>query len=321
MENAPLVWVLQGKREGDNAQARELARRLGWPFVTRTLSYRANHALPNLLKGPGLATINMQASDTLRAPWPDLVIGSGKRMVPIGCWIKAQSGGKAKFIAIGRPRAPLHWFDLVITTPQYGLPAAGNLIEMPLPFAVPVVPDAEELAKWRVEFEKLPRPWIGVLVGGPSHPHRLEAASALALAARINQGASASVLVSTSPRTPGFVAEVLASEIPRAKFIYRWSKSDANPHQAILALADRFLVTSDSVSMAAEAIATGKPVDIFQLPRSPLAFTWSARRGLPAWLARHGIMSPPRDNRLISLEGEGNADGVLARIRDLMAGR
>ena len=44
-----------------------------------------------------------------------------------------------------------------------------------------------------------------------------------------------------------------------------WDGKRKNPYFGILAHADSLIVTGDSVNMVSEAIATGKPVYIFQL--------------------------------------------------------
>ena len=44
-----------------------------------------------------------------------------------------------------------------------------------------------------------------------------------------------------------------------------WDGTGANPYLGYLALADAIVVTSDSVSMASEAVSTGKPVYVFDL--------------------------------------------------------
>ena len=98
-----------------------------------------------------------------------------------------------------------------------------------------------------------------------------------------------------SPRTEYDVLDVLASHLENcsAKF-YSWNHS-ANPYQATLVLADRIVVTSDSMSMVGEAIFSGKPVSIFRLPVSWLFPSWSAKRGLAAWLSRQGLLQAPRN--------------------------
>jgi hypothetical protein len=74
----------------------------------------------------------------------------------------------------------------------------------------------------------------------------------------------------------------------------------ANPYLAFLGVADRIVVTADSASMLADAVSTGKPVEIFALPTRRGRLRDVARRlvwrgGLPGpMVARLGIR-PPRD--------------------------
>jgi uncharacterized protein len=176
------IWVLLGQRTGDNAQAlavgHAVAEAVGGEVVAKPLAYNSHYRTPNLLLGATLRSLAPEARDRLRAPWPDLVVGVGRRSVPVARWIRAQSGGSAKLVQVGRPRAPLAWFDLVVTTPQYRLPEAANVLHLLLPpLPLPAL-DPGELARWRDAFAGLPRPWIGVLVGGARAPYRFDAEAA-----------------------------------------------------------------------------------------------------------------------------------------------
>lgn len=319
--HSPRVWVLVGGRTGDNAQARELARRLGWPHEIRQLGYNPLRALPNLLLGASLAALDRRASDRLAPPWPDLVIGVGRRSVSVARWIQRQSGRTAKLVQIGRPRAPLAWFDLVLTTPQYGLPPSPNVIELPLPLVSPPGLPESDLENWRVRFAELPRPWTGVLVGGSRYPFLFTPRHAERLAARLaEEGGTA--LVSTSPRTGRSAAAALRSRLPAGAFIHEWSRAGPNPHQAILCLADRFVVTSDSISMMAEAAATGKPVEMFEVGHWPSVISWDARQGFGAYLARHGLLVPPRRAGAVRpVTDESAIAHAVSRVKELVAAR
>jgi uncharacterized protein len=103
-----------------------------------------------------------------------------------------------------------------------------------------------------------------------------------------------------SPRSEKNAHQIIARQVTVPHCVYPWTPDGDNPYQAALALADKFVVTSDSVSMISEALSTGKPVSLFMLPVSPLQIRWEARRGLAAWLAREGILQPPRDISRIS---------------------
>jgi len=313
------TWVLQGAHAGDNAQARALAHLLGVEITLKQLYFTHFRHVPNVLLRASLANFDRARSAPLSPPYPDLVIAVGRRSVPVARWIKTQSGGKTRLVHIGRPRAPSAWFDLLITTPQYGLPPAPNVIELPLPLTQERQVSDEERALWSERFAHLPRPWTGVLVGGSRFPSVLGVEGARSLGKAISD-LPGSALISTSPRTSRQEVDALAAALTSNHYLHRWVRGGENPHQAILALADRFLVTSDSISMLAEAFATGRPVERFQLARSPLGISWSAKSGFAAWLARNGLVSPPRDPDRVKLPDKAIADWeIVERIESLMS--
>ena len=288
------IWILQGAHAGDNAQARAVARLVEGESVLKQLVFNPLYHMPNVLQGDLLLSLDRAKSDRLEPPWPDLVIAAGRRTVPAARWIKAQSQGHAKLVQIGRPRAPLAWFDLVVTSPQYGLPAGSNILHTLLPPTQLEPPDAAELEHWRAAFAALPRPWIGVLVGGATKFHRFDAQAARELAHDASAFArreGGSLLVSTSPRTDADAVTALQAGITVPSHVHRWRKGGANPHQAIIALADRFIATSDSASMMAEASLTGKPLYLFEVPPR----RWRPRLHLGEYAARIGLKTPPRE--------------------------
>lgn len=303
-----LIWVLQTARAGDNAQVLEIARRLGGDLVVKKVSFNALHHLPNWMSGASLASLAPEARRQFVAPWPDLVIAAGKRTVPVVRWIRAASEGRTKLVQIGRPRAALAHFDLVISTPQYGLPQLPNVVALALPFASPLPVSPQEIAYWTEEWKNLARPWVMVSVGAGKFPQRLGEGEIHGLGARLS-GLGASLIVIASPRTKQNTLPALAEHLAScsAKF-HPWS-SGANPYQAALVLADRIVVTSDSMSMVGEAVNSGKPVSIFQLPVSRLFPSWSAQRGIAAWLSRHGLLQAPRNMTAVidSLIAQGYA--------------
>jgi hypothetical protein len=66
--------------------------------------------------------------------------------------------------------------------------------------------------------------------------------------------------------TPAAAIRVLREDLGVPTHFYAWQPGAAdNPYFGYLALADAFIVTADSVSMLAEACATGKPLYLFDL--------------------------------------------------------
>ena len=291
IEVPPSVWVLLGDKAGDNAQAIAVAEALGWPYQAKQLRWNRFSCISNALLGSSLANLDHSRSDRLQPPWPDLVIGVGRRSVPAARWIRRRSGGRAKLVRIGRPRAALALFDLVVTTPQYGLPERPNVLQLSLPLiALDRGRMGDAARAWETRLAHLPRPWYALLVGGRSDPFTVTEEAgrqAAMLVERAAAEAGGSVLVSTSRRTPAAVVEQIAAVLQRPHHLHRWREQDPdNPYLAYLVLADAIYVTSDSATMLAEAYATGKPVRVLTMPLRRRSWLIRALRVFPRWVAR-----------------------------------
>jgi hypothetical protein len=189
---------------------------------------------------------------------------------PVCRWIRQQAGGRVKHVHIGRPWARLEHFDLVITTPQYRLPAHPNVLQNNLTLhRITEARLSEAAAQWTPHFAQLPRPYIAVIIGGNSGPYvfdRLAAQSLAREASAMANRSGGSLLISTSARTPDTAIAVLSANLHCAHHLFRWTPNAIdNPYFGYLALADAIIVTGDSVAMLTEACATRKPVYIFDL--------------------------------------------------------
>lgn len=258
---ARTVWILTHSRLGDRQQMEKLAAALGWPFVVKHLVFRP----PNVPFLAGLL-LDRGASDALAEPWPDLVLCGEARTSVIALDLKRRSGGRIKIVCLGRPAGDPSQFDLVLTTAQYRLPKAANIVELALPLVVeaPILPSGSGLADFA-------RPVTTVLVGGAAVPERLDGTTASSLARDLlmrQQKTGGTLLIVTSPRTGVEAGEALARAIPSPHVVHLWRKGEDNPYRQFLALADDVVVTSDSVSMVADALAAGKRASVYRLPRS-----------------------------------------------------
>jgi mitochondrial fission protein ELM1 len=324
------IWLLQGKLAGDNAQVQALgdflAAERGWSIEVKPISSDLRQAGKQLF--PRMPKLSHFAASGMAAPWPDLVIACGSTPCVIARWIKQRSGGRTVHVQLGRIRALPHDIDLIVETAQYGVPPTSNMVTLTLPFVRrDPARQAAALAEWQPKLAALPRPWLGVLVGGPASPIRFggeEAAGLLRRVAELHRSLGGSVLVALGQRTPLSVREIVEAGMTRQAGPYRlfgWpppAPPAANPYPALLALCDRFLVTSDSASMIADAGITDKPLELFMLPESHGLVSWRglglsidtrrrarARAGLPAdaldrfrdFLVRNRLMIPYRDMR------------------------
>jgi hypothetical protein len=264
------VWAVASYRAGENSQISGLANRLGGSVATKRLRYNARAGLLGLMRIASRGGIDASGSDDLAPPWPDIVISAGLKNEPVCRWIRARSGGRTRLVFLGRTWARRSAFDLVVTTPQYRLPREANVVHN-LMTQHGVVPGrlAADRDRWESRFAGLSRPILGVLIGGDSGPYVLGPRAARRLAEKISAIVGAhggSAIVTTSSRTRPEVADILESTLKVPAVVHRYRPGDPdNPYFAILALANAFVVTSDSVAMLSEAAATGRPVHIFDL--------------------------------------------------------
>ena len=297
--------MLAAPGAGDNRQLETLVEVLDADARWIDQIHPISTVLRDRLVGLRARTLPQSKRERYAPPWPDLVLIAGGRAVIDARRIRHASGGKSRVVCLGRPWAPLDWFDLVITTPQYRLPAADNVITLDLPLNLPPAVGEEELAWWRGEFDALPRPMLGVLLGGDSGSYRFDAVCAERIAKSINElavRAGGSAVVVGSPRTSAAALAAIEKRLDVPGQMHRWAPQAANPYGALLRLADAVLVTGDSASMLAEACNSGKPVamlDLDERPRSRLnrtlrALTPALSRTMQALTAR-GLWVPARD--------------------------
>jgi len=280
----PRTWLVVGEKQGDNAQVRAVAAALGWPVEERRVAMRAQWVRGKPRVEPSLAHLDPERSERLEPPWPDLLITIGRRLSMVALWVREQSRGHTRIVLIGKPRRFARRFDLIVASAQYRISRRHNVLQLGLPLmrvdqrAVAAAADA-----WRARLASLPRPLTALLVGGPTKPVRFDASVARALGEQVGELVSrsgGSLYVTTSRRTPPDLADALAAALPREAALFRW-KPDAtdNPYHALLGAADRFVVTSDSVTMMLEVARLGRPIAIFCLPPAHASFWQALGRG------------------------------------------
>ena len=285
----PRVWLVIGDKAGDNAQLEVVRERLGWPVEYRRLAFKPRYVKGKPLFRASLHHVDLAGSDPLRPPWPDVVFTIGRRPSMAALWIKAQSGGHTRVVQFGRPKRWLHRFDLIVAPAQYAVPDAPNVLNITLPL---MRADPDRLAQareaWQERLAGLPRPLIAVLVGGSTNPFRMDAEVVQALLAEAERyaGPEGTLYISTSRRTPDSAAEALEALKPQNARLYRWGDPGSdNPYYGLLAHADAFLVTGDSISMLTEVTRLGRPLAIYPLPQTDAAGKYLVRAG--TWLTRH----------------------------------
>src|SRR5581483_6049110 len=266
--------------------------------------YNVFNRCPNLFLGASILGVDPRCSSPLTPPWPGLVLAASRRSAPVARWIRKQSGGRARLVHLLHTQAPLHVFDLIVTTPQYRLPERPNILHNTAPLNR-IAPDrlAAAAAQWQPRLAELPRPYTALLAGGNSSAYEFDAETATRLGQQASAHARAtggSLLVSTSPRTPAAAAETLFATLDCPAHRYRWRPNDENnPYFGYLALADSFIVTVDSASQVVEACQMRKPVFVFDWPPRAVS-RFRAEGSFRRWLEHYkyqphdpGQLAPP----------------------------
>ncbi len=272
MTAAPIIWVLLDSRPGTANQALAVAESLGLPFISKNLEYSWLANLPNaVLCGLSIFSKNCLAlsnPDILNEPFPDLIISAGRRAAFVAAWVKRYRAPRAKIAQIMDPGLCCDQFDLLaipahddFTRPHKNIiRTIGN----PHRLSPQKLSDAKQ--QWQNQFASLPAPRIGVLLGGESKGRGLTENLAIDLLRQANRLANsqkASLLISTSRRTPVSIAGKISSLITVPYYFYGWNKGGENPYAGILAWVDAIIVTGDSTGMMTEACSTGKSIYIY----------------------------------------------------------
>ncbi|MBP5352768.1 MAG: mitochondrial fission ELM1 family protein [Alphaproteobacteria bacterium] len=269
---AKTLWVLLDNRRGSVGQALGVVDALDKSLVTvveKKIEYNNWAALPNFIRGRTLIGLTEQSKQTIREPFPDMVLSISRRTVPVARYIKKMSP-KTKLIQLMHPgEIGIEDFSLIIV-PEHDrhkrqLPTMKYIVGCPHRITPEYLAPAK--AKWQAKFADLPHPITALIVGGAikGKPFSLANANALVKSVQVlKRNMGGSLLITTSRRT-GHEAQnsIIQGLYSIPQYTYLWGDTGDNPYAGFLACADNIIVTGDSVSMCCEATGTGKPVYIF----------------------------------------------------------
>jgi mitochondrial fission protein ELM1 len=265
----PLIWLVISDKGGDNSQLAMVSNALGLPVVTKTVLPKPQYVLGKPFFRPSVHHLDLERSDKLEAPWPDLILTIGRRPGMASLWIQKQSGFKSKIVLLGRPKRFHKRFSLIITPSQYQVPDDPCMINLKLPlFNIDREAINREGEAWKDRLAELPRPITALMVGGKTDPFCFDAQTAMALMTAVKQQtAEGTLYISTSRRTLPEVTEVIRQQMPANGKLFCWGDDSCdNPYRPLLSQADNFVVTGDSVSMMVEVAQMEKPLAIYALP-------------------------------------------------------
>lgn len=258
---SPICWVMTEGIAGTENQCLGVAEAMGLTPIIKRIQLRApwKQLSPWLSFGHGYALAT--GSDPITAPYPDIVIASGRKAIGMARYIKRQS--PRTYVAILQdPRVNPVAFDLVVV-PQHD-PTRGTNV-MVTRAALHRVTSQKliaEAATFAGQFDHLPPTRVAVLIGGSSKHHQMTSDITQSLRDRLAALATrpdVGLMITASRRT-GIENEQILREGLHGKNVMFWDGTGPNPYFAFLAAATHIVVTEDTVSMTSEALSTGKPV-------------------------------------------------------------
>lgn len=266
-----IVWAVSDGRAGIHNQVLGLAEAIAaltpTQIVVRHIRYRrmfdrwptAMRLWPDVML--------KRDSDLIGPPYPDIWIAAGRATLPHSLRMRRRSQGKTLVVQLQDPRLPASQFDMVIA-PKHDEVKGENVLSL-LGSTHRVTSErlSREAAPWAEGLAKFEGPFVAALIGGRSKSHDISAARAETLVQQIRAAVKpkkATLLLSVSRRTPEAARKVLTEGLKDLDGLIYEGHGD-NPYFAFLDAADHILVTEDSVNMATEAAATGKPVHILPM--------------------------------------------------------
>ncbi|TXM78930.1 nucleoside-diphosphate sugar epimerase [Methylobacterium sp. WL69] len=282
------AWIVTDGKAGDENQCLGIAETLGLAFETRRIAPRPPFGwmAPWGPVDPGDRP--GRARGALSGPLPDILIASGRRAVPYLRAVREASGGRTFTAFLKDPRTGPQTANFVWVPDYDDLRAENVFTTLTAPHQVSAARLAAARARPDPRLAPLPWPRIAVLIGGDSRHLTYRNADMRRLVrdlTKLSEG-GCSLMLTVSRRTPPALRDALQALVA-ARGGFFWDGTGENPYIAMLALAEAIVVTSDSANMVGEAVSTGAPVLLFDLPK-----TYIRHRRLFAGLAMAGALKP-----------------------------
>ena len=253
-------WVLTNGMAGFETQGIGIAEALGLTPIIKRVSPPAPYRwiAPH---GPAAPDAN------IKAPWPDLLITSGRQSIPYARMIAKASGGKTFTVVLQNPKVSPSNFDLVWAPAHDRLNGSNVISSLVSPHRLTRERLSAEAHVWEARTAHLPRPRVAVLLGGKNAVYEFDETAAAHLGAQLAglaRDTGAGLMVTPSRRTGEAQTRLIREALADLPALV-WDGAGDNPYFGFLGQADAVIVTSDSVNMVGEAAFTGKPVLVVEL--------------------------------------------------------
>lgn len=266
--NQPLrALILTDGKMGDLAQCRGVADALRAEITEITVQPGVLAAL----LGPVRSDKAFAKAISTISSVPDLVLASGGHTAAYMKAVKRQWGDDTLTVFLKDPRTGAQTADF-LWVPTHDPLRGSNVITTDTgPHGHTRERRVKAASDLRARLARLPRPWLGILLGGKTKkvPYDDLTIETLADAARMAAKSAGSVLITASRRTPAALTDALADIHPHT---WIWDEAGENPYTGILGASDALLVTGDSHNMVSEALSAGRQTMVFRPRGLPSKF-------------------------------------------------
>jgi hypothetical protein len=194
---------------------------------------------------------------------PNLILSCGRRTFPLASKLKYLFSDTPYFIHLMYPKLSFNIkkCNLIFTPFHDNIKADDRIIKtLGSPAPLDIIKIKNKLYKTK--------PVISILIGGNHGRYKLKSNTInYIITETLNKIKQGSILISTSRRTPDNIIKLIDKWGKKSnifKIIFHpKNNSEVNPLKEMIAYADEFVVTGDSVSMVSQLCQYEKPVRIF----------------------------------------------------------
>ena len=268
------VWTVTDGRVGIEAQAVGLAEALARKTPIRLTTKRVQVRAPWSWLPAGFVPASRDAlsieSDDITPSWPDIWIGCGRASIPLSMGVRRWAHGRTFVVQLQDPRVNPREFDVVVPPIHDGLEGQNVLPIVGACHRVTPEKLDQAVLDFPRQLDELAPPRFAILIGGKSKRQDISAPRARDISeslAKIQRETGGTLMATVSRRTSDAARLQFRTHLaPHCAIFYEGE--GANPYFAMLGAADHIFVTADSVNMATEAAATGKPVHVLSVDGS-----------------------------------------------------
>ncbi len=257
------ILAILDNRIGNRNQILAILNELSLPYKILDIKYNWLANLPNFILQifGGCSHVKDFDIKTIKTK-PNLILSCGRRTFPLASKLKYLFSDNTYFIHLMYPKLSFNIKKCnLIFTPSHDNVKANDRIIKTLGSPAPL-----DIIRIKNKLYKT-KPVISILIGGNHGRYKLKSNIInYMIKETLNKMKKGSILISTSRRTPDNIIKLIdkwGKKNNIFKIIFHAkNNSEINPLKEMIAYADEFVVTGDSVSMVSQLCQYEKPVRI-----------------------------------------------------------